>query len=165
MRVITARISLYTGDVFLDVARRQRANVPPGLVDPLGFIQASILWAVFSSPKSIHAVGVQKMCCCGARESCRHPSVASSSVAEQEKWCHHNRSVSHWDRLKLALSVMHNSLSNLSVCSLGFLTLVAQRTHREMKVRHLSLANSGTPILPKCPFNLCRQPQPGPADI
>lgn len=93
------------------------------------------------------------------------PSVASSSVAEQEKWCHHNRSVSHWDRLKLALSVMHNSLSNLSVCSLGFLTLVAQRTHREMKVRHLSLANSGTPILPKCPFNLCRQPQPGPADV
>lgn len=85
-------------------------------------------------------------------------SITSSSVAEAEKWCHHNRSVSHWGRLKLALSVMHNSLSNLSVCSPGFLTLVTQRTPREMKVRRLLLSTSVTPILPKCPFNLCRQP-------
>lgn len=83
MRVITARISLYIGDVFLDVARRQRANVPPG-----SSIH-SVLFKRGSSEQFFPNQFTQSVCrrCVAVEHGNRasSSSVASSSVAEEEK--------------------------------------------------------------------------------
>lgn len=167
MSVITPRIPCALG-MFLWMLYAGSCKHAPGIADPLGFIRARILWDLsfwIQFTQSIPGSTFRRCVAVKHGNSASSSSIASSNVAEQEKWWHHNRSVSHRSRLKLALSVMHNSLQTLC-----FQPRIAHTGHPEDSLRDegkLSyfLSTIVTPIFPKSTFNLCKQPQQWPPDI